>query len=220
MSNHHDLRTWLPVTALGLCFLSMLFSGCDNTPNPNFEREIQDKLSASDNDAYAALGNAPRLQIYAWWKADQRQAMANLEAENFAKIYETALAKLNTEVVGKDMQELFASCRNAFAKAVAFQKLKSSPDSENATNDGRTVFNELDQCRSRAIKVGETDDKQTGLQAAALRRFASTGMALVGVSAIAKGKEDAGAAMWRQGDELFDEDKSGFKLTLNAFRGL
>lgn len=219
MSTHHDLKTLFPATVLGLCFLSMLFSGCDNTPNPNFEQEIQNKQSASEDDVYSALENAPRLQIYAWWEANQRQALARVEAERFGKIYEDTLTKLDTETTDKNMRGLLVSCRDAFAGAVAYQKRKVSAGPGNTASDGQVIFNELRQCRDGAVKAGEADDEKTSQQSVVLRRFASAGMALVGVSAIAHGNESAGVEMWRQGDELLVEDKPGFKLTLKALRG-
>lgn len=218
MLNGHACRRWLAITLFGLT-LPML-SACDNTPNPKFEQELRARQSGAEDDFYASLSGAPRIQSFARWKQGQLRARANLEAQNFADTYESMLAQLDTETVGAGMEGIFAVCRTAFAQALNYQRQGIAKlDATTAVLDGAAIFNDLQRCREQAQQPGKAGDEQTELLGSTLRRFSSAGMVLIGISMMAQGDEPAGLKLWKASDGLLDEDRAGFKLSLRAFRG-
>jgi hypothetical protein len=107
------------------------------------------------------------------------------------------------------------ACRIAYAEASRDPAAAAAPSTPDKDSMAATLAS-LVQCRTQAQAVeGDEPDKA---YAALLKRFASAGIVLVGMTAVATGDEQAGMLAWRKGDAWVQEDKPGFELTLNAFR--
>lgn len=218
MLNGHACRHLVAVIFMGLTL--PLLSACDNSPNPNFQQELQAGESGSQDDRYTPLQSAPRIREMARWKLEDRQARANLAAQSFGRTYESMLAQLDLEKVESNVEALFASCRTAFAQTLSYQQqVAAKAGSDKPLPDPAAVFSDLHQCREKALRAGKNDDKQVELLTTILRRFSSAGMVLIGVSMMGHADEQAGLKLWKAGDEVLDEDMAGFKLSLKAFRG-
>lgn len=205
------LLSSLPCAALLLLGLS----ACDSTPNANFASHYEAAQSGGSDDPYAKLDETTRLDAYKYWKDDQRIINAAAESGRLRERYDQLLALLDKEPVQPALGDLAENCRRAFALATAFAK-----DPAQLTPEPSAIAQALQACRSQAVGISQkSDDKAVQAHVALLRRFASTGISLVGLSQMASGQIEPGLEIWRQGDALFEQDKSGFQMSLKAFRG-
>ncbi|MEJ0037882.1 MAG: hypothetical protein WDO68_17710 [Gammaproteobacteria bacterium] len=211
MMERHILKSILGATGIALV---VVLAACDNAPDPNFEQNLKQAKQA--DDPYADLGTVPRQANYVRTEASLKQASASQEALNLRARYESLLKKLDADK-SVAAANLLASCRPSFAEAVAFQA-DDKVDGQTARSAGNAVFQGLMACREHALSAEKEGNATAKASAPLLRRFASTGMVLVGVATIAHGDEAAGLALWRQGDGLAAQDKPAFKIKPDMFR--
>lgn len=209
------LTTTARTFAMALGILAALLAGCSSEPDPEFGQKREQQRAASSSDPYAPLGDATRPYRYFQASADQRQARVVGYAQTLRSSYMALLRKLDDEAVPPGLEAMGTACRIAYAEASRDPAAAAAPSTPDKDSMAATLAS-LVQCRTQAQAVeGDEPDKA---YAALLKRFASAGIVLVGMTAVATGDEQAGMLAWRKGDAWVQEDKPGFELTLNAFR--
>lgn len=215
MKRRHMAASGRNLLLLAVAGSATLLAACDNTPNPDFEQKYEAAQSANADDPYLRLDEVPRVQQYNWWPEKQKAATALAQAARLHGVYNDMLAQLDKEPMLPAVSELASRCREAFGQAGSY-----GGDARASTQDPQVLAQNLQQCRTQAIALAEAhDDKAVRAQVALFRRFSSAGMTLVALGQMGKGEVDAGLAAWRKADELFDDDKAGFQMSLKAFRG-
>lgn len=194
------------VLSASLCLLG----GCDTAPNPNFEQELRKQQGANTGDTYAALNNRWRSQGYLHTGESYRAKTATEQMLEYGATYESMLEVLDTDKQITRTDELFAMCRETFAATVAFWK-DSRMEAASVEASATEVFGRLVACRDRAVAAGKSASNS------ALRRFASSGMGLIGLTVVTRGEEAAGLRMWQRADVFALNDKPDFKLTPKIF---
>ncbi|MEJ1966788.1 MAG: hypothetical protein WDO56_36675 [Gammaproteobacteria bacterium] len=208
----HILKSLLGAAGVALV---VALAACDNAPDPNFETSL--KQAREGDDPYSDLGSLPRQTNYVRTDAALKQASANQDALSLRARYDSMLKKLDADTTVAAAANLLASCRPSFAEAVAFQA-DDKVDGQTARSAGNAVFQGLTACRDHALSAEKEGNAAAKTSAPLLRRFASTGMVLVGVATIAHGDEAAGLELWRQADRLAAQDKPGFRIRPDMFR--
>ncbi|MFC4314292.1 hypothetical protein ACFPN2_34830 [Steroidobacter flavus] len=195
-----------------MCAALVMLAGCENKLNTNFEQEMRERSSTTSTDRYAALGNLQqRLARYYKPEPAQRPAYARQEALGFRPVYESSLKKLDAEEKIAGAEELMASCRPTFDAVLAFQtdETVQAPALPSAATG---LVEQLQACRDQAIAAQKSVDEATGQRAHTLRRFASSGMAVVGMMTAARGDEATGIKIWSEAEKLAAEDRPGFEF--------
>lgn len=205
-------RNW---RLLDVCYFGLacaVMSGCDSTPNPEFEKELNEKMAAVVGDPYGMLDRAPTPARYEHSKAEERAGVARRDALSYAAAYETMLASLDTEPAVLQLQELSTGCRGLYKEVLVFH---ATPPQDLAASS-RALLDRLNECRDRAIEAADRSDEAVARQAQLLRRFASSGMVLLGAATVAHGAEAEGLRLWNPAVELSVEDRPGFKLNARS----
>lgn len=196
-----------------LSLLSVLLAGCNNEPDPEFGQKREQQMAARAGDPYATLGDTVRPYRYLQVDKDQRQARAVGYAQSLRSSYTMLLRKLDEEAVPADLKRVAAACKAAYAKASM-----QPPTAPSGLDEDHTpaTLAALIQCRMQVQAVSGNEHGQ--VYAGLLKRFASTGVVLVGMTTVVAGDAQVGLDIWRKGDAWVQEDKPGFELSLDAFR--
>jgi len=193
---------------ISLVYLAL--AACDNTPNAGFQQAIKKRQEATTGDKYASLENTmPRVSNYSNRKPQQRRDYAVSQAGNFRATYDSLLTQLDADKAVDHTAMPFKRCRPAFVLASRARSGKGSME------DGVAA---LRDCRS-AAQSAQKEGGAAGEAAGLLSRFASAGIALIGVELVGEGKAGPGLKIWGDGEALAQQDKPGFKLSVESFRG-
>lgn len=210
---------YMPISIVSMGFagaLALLAAGCEMKPNPNFARDLESTKAASQGDTFSPLERVPQSSVLGWWKKEEYEARAKIESDRYRGVYESMLPTLDEEIRKAPGVPVPAVCRPAFTQVVEFQKRGAVKGSEAAVD---VLFAELRQCREQAIAAADSADKRARPMLEVVRRFASSGMLLVGLTRVANGDNARGPRQWREGEKYLEEDKAGFKLSLESLRG-
>lgn len=207
MKGGNGCRSWAGVLAVAL----LVLAACDDTPNPSFAQDMREQQALKGGDPYSLLNSLPSQKEYL--SANNAPASRITRGQQLLlrvqENYSSMLTKLDTETKSGTSDEPFASCRATFAAAKAFATGDSAkPEAIGAA--GKALFDQLNTCRDNAASA----EKE---RAELLRRFASTGMVLVGLATIANGEETVGLDLWGQGALLAQKDKPGFAIKPQMF---
>ncbi|WEK45156.1 MAG: hypothetical protein P0Y56_08905 [Candidatus Andeanibacterium colombiense] len=191
---------------------ALLIAGCgDDAPNKDFAQQMKDRDAANAGDRYASLESSmPTQQRYGYQKEELRQDYADGQSGTFRATYDGLLEKLDSDKDADPQSSLFKSCRATFGEVSAWQK-SSGGDAAASAPAREKLLAQLHSCRDQAKKGGE--------KAAALARFASTGIVMIGAKVVGQGDRDAGLKIWREGEDFARQDKPGFELGLKSFQG-
>jgi hypothetical protein len=196
-------------------------AGCDNSPNPDFERQMTEQKAAKAGDPYQALNSVPQPSRYVRVETAARSASALQEMVGLRTTYISMLKKLKADEQVSAARQPVAGCMPVFDEALAFA---SAPQTDTGADTAAVkaavtvLFDRLNACRDLAVTAGKSGDTSVLYAPALMRRFASAGMVLVSLSAISRGEEAAGLELWSRADRLVSEDKPGFQLTPGSFR--
>lgn len=207
--------TVLRVVVFAACVAAL--GACDNKPNADFEQSQKDRQASSMGDRYAMLEDPtmPTPSQYARRDAALRRDFAAGRAATYRASYDSMLAQLDTDPKVDRRMPLFTQCRPAFDKASGFQTA-TARGALPATDERETTVAALLSCREAAQESLKNGDQGRDT-AALLSRFASTGLALVGVTQVGAGDEANGLPLWRRGSELAAQDKPGFQIGVGSF---
>ncbi len=188
----------------------LALAACDNTPNKDFEKQMNDRAVARAGDRYATLeGTMPKQLSLTYRQPEYYRDYAQGVSNSYRSTYDLLLQTLDADQEMNHADGLFKSCRAAFSGASAYQK-NGSTDTAAVAAARDKVLAALKACRASAK---QKDDL------ALLARFASTGIVLVGLKAVAQGDQERGLAIWREGEKLVAEDKPGFQLGVKTLGG-
>lgn len=190
-------------------------AGCDSNPNPSFKQSAEDRAAARAGDPYDALSWPPRLYTYSNADPARRTSVAMSSAATLSGTIQSMLDKMKDDKKLSRNIPLEKECRPAIEGSLAFQA--DSEKDAAAAQHAAQLYSALTECRDHAIaqeKAG-TAAAHAGL----LRRFASSGMALIGMSLIGKGDAENGFKFWREGEALVVKDKPGFQLNVRSLGG-
>lgn len=207
------MRRWYLCLPVGVL---LLVSGCDDAPDPNFTNAMKARDEASAADAYAQLdSDVPRPSHYERLGVPDRSAFMRKEAGNLRATYESLLKQLDEDELVDSKSPVFVLCRPHFDQVLAFY------DGNELERDwgsrGQALANDLRECHDRA--AGSSGGAKAKATVALLRRFASAGMTLTGMTAVAHGSTDAGLPIWIDGYARASQDRPGFKLSAKSFLG-
>ncbi|WP_296615409.1 hypothetical protein [Sphingomonas sp.] len=204
-------RALVAVLVLGL------MSGCDNSPNPNFQNALDAQAAAKAGDPYADLDNDDRrwgLRNYSSQEPAKQLGYAQKTAVGIQGSYSGLLSKLADDKKILGAKALYAFCRPKFDAANTLANADSITAAARSAQ-AQQLFAGLGQCRDKAIDAEEHGDSDAG---PVIKRFASVGMVLVGASTVAKGDRAAGEQLWKRASKLADDDTPGFQIKLDNFR--
>jgi hypothetical protein len=202
-------RFFIALTVLGLV------GGCNSDPNPAFKQSADDRATAKSGDPYDALSRPPRLYAYSNADPAARSSVAASSAATLSGTIQSMLGKMNADKELARNAVLDKECRPAIEGSLAFQS--DSEKDASAAGHAAQLYSALTQCRDNAIAQEKAGNGSS--RANLLRRFASNGIALVGMSLISKGDAENGLKIWREGDDLIVKDKPGFQLKIQSLRG-
>lgn len=203
--------------ALCLTAATLSLAGCDDEPNPDFERQMEEQKAAQAGDPYTTLDQVPRQSRLARYEPALQRSQAGQYASELRAGYETMLEKLDAEPQVAAIAELAGNCRKSFEDSLVFHA-DAGLNSEEAGAQGSALNARLNQCRDDAIAAQDGGDEAVQARAALLRRFSSTAMVLVGAAAMAKGAEEDGRDIWSKGEALVAQDRPGFTIRPEMFR--
>jgi hypothetical protein len=185
-----------------------LISGCDDTPNPNFEKEVMAAYMESNGDRYLVLEHFPRQRWYMHVRPEDRLSAAQEQSLSFSTAYRMSLELLDAEPQEHALRELTESCRPVYGQVQPFRTETPEPPVAAA----EALIAKLKDCRDRSIAAEESNDGKAEERAIVLKRLASTGMVLVSASVVAKGQTEEGLRLWKAAEPLATQDKPGFKV--------
>ena len=149
----------------------------------------------------------------------EKLALARVHGTAMQSMYSGMLGTLDEDKkISKD-SALFKFCRPIFDEAAKYADMSAegAEVKDDEAIKARRIYAQLIECRGRALNEGGRNGAGDSAPVV-LKRFASTGMALVGVSAVAKGAAE-GVALWAKGVDTANDDAPGFKITLQNFFG-
>lgn len=206
------------IRGIAASLLCNFLAGCDNTPNPNFEKELMaQQQSAQRGDPYVYLQNIPGYAYYLQTAPEMRGAVAASEAMAIRGAYIQLLEMLRGEPPLAALAGLTQTCMPVLTRAGDFDT-DTAINASNARVKADPLFAELTRCREAAIAAEDENGKEEAERAYVFRRFASTAMVMLSVSVTARGDE-SGLELWKQNTKLVMEDRPGFKFNPRMLLG-